>query len=212
MSTKHFYLIRHGETEFNKTKKLQGRGINAPLNETGRNQAEYVAEALQDVAISEIITSSLLRAKESAEPISKLKSIAIESYSALDEMDFGEWEGQPFDDVIDQIKDIQSKWKAGDTHVQVPGGESPDEVFTRSGDFLKKLAKESQHNNIAVVIHGRLIRILLAGLLGIGLKNMHQIKHQNGAINHLAWHEGVFRAIELHRVDHLPKSDLVWDK
>ena len=212
MSAKHFYLIRHGETDYNKTLKLQGRGINASLNATGLEQAGLVAEALKEVPVSQIITSNLKRAQESAEPLSKLKGIEFQSFAELDEMDFGDWEGQLFDDVMNEIRETQSQWKAGITDVKVPGGESPQEVFQRSGTKLKEIAANTNHEYTAVVIHGRLIRILLAGLLDYGLENMHQIKHQNGAINHIVWQDGAFKAVRLNMVDHLPKSELVWDK
>ncbi|MBO6792596.1 MAG: histidine phosphatase family protein [Balneolaceae bacterium] len=212
MSAKHFYLIRHGETDYNKSLKLQGRGIDASLNEQGRMQADCVAEALQEVAISQIITSSLKRAQESAEPLSRQRGIEYQSFSELDEMDFGDWEGQLFDDVVDEIRETQSQWKAGNTATKVPGGESPEEVFQRSGSKLKEIAAQTGHEHTAVIIHGRLIRILLAGMLDYGLENMHQIKHQNGSINHIVWKDGAFEAVQLNRVDHLPKSELVWNK
>ncbi len=212
MSAKHFYLIRHGETDYNKSLKLQGRGIDASINEQGRIQANCVAEALEEVEISQVITSSLKRAQESAEPLSTLKGVAFKSYAALDEMDFGDWEGQFFDDVIDEIMEIQLQWKAGNTSISVPGGESPDEVFQRSGNKIKEIAQQTSHEHTAIIIHGRLIRILLAGLLDFGLENMHQIEHQNGAINHIVWQDGAFKAIQLNMVEHLPKSELVWDK
>ncbi len=212
MSVKHFYLIRHGETDYNKSLKLQGRGIDAALNEQGRMQADCVAKALEEVQISQIITSSLKRAQESAEPLSEQKGIEYQSFSELDEMDFGDWEGRIFDDVIGEIREIQSQWEAGNTAANVPGGESPEEVYQRSGTKLREIAAQTSHEHTAVVIHGRLIRILLAGLLDYGLENMHQINHQNGSINHIIWKDGAFEAVQLNMVEHLPKSELVWNK
>ena len=67
----------------------------------------------------------------------------------------------------------------------------------------REIAENSSETHIAVFIHGRLIRILLSEILGLGLKNMHQIQHQNGAINHLIWENGVFKTVQLNIVNHL---------
>ena len=200
---KHFYIIRHGETEFNKSKLLQGRGINAPLNETGWLQAKAVANALESYPIEKIVTSSLVRTYESAAPLIETKSIQFESWSELDEMSFGDYEGKPFYDVIEQLKELQREWSSGNTKFAVPGGESPEEVYERAATKLIEIAESSAETHIAVFIHGRLIRILLSGILGYGLKNMQNIEHENGAINHITWEKGVFHPNRLNMTEHL---------
>ncbi len=200
---KHFYIIRHGETEFNKSKRLQGRGINASLNDTGRLQAQAVARALQSYPIQKIVTSSLSRTQESAAPLIESKSLVYESWPELDEMNFGDFEGKPFYDVLDQLKELQKVWSSGNTEFAVPGGESPQEVYERAASKLHEIAENSSETHIAVYIHGRLIRILLSGILGLGLTNMQQIEHENGSINHLTWQEGVFSSVSLNMTEHL---------
>jgi broad specificity phosphatase PhoE len=127
----------------------------------------------------------------------------FESWSELDEMSFGDYEGKPFFDVIDQLKELQKVWSLGNTEVAVPGGESPEEVYKRAANKMIEIAETSTESHIAVYIHGRLIRILLSGILGIGLKNMQQIEHENGAINHIMWQEGVFSSVQLNMTNHL---------
>ena len=200
---KHFYIIRHGETEFNKSKLLQGRGINASLNEMGRQQAQAVANALDNYPIQKIVTSSLIRTHESAAPLIEGRALQYESWAELDEMSFGDFEGKPFYEVIDQLKNLQREWSLGNTEVPVPGGESPKEVYQRAASKLIEIAENSTESHIAVYIHGRLIRILLSGILGMGLKNMQEIEHENGAINHIMWQEGVFSSVQLNMTDHL---------
>lgn len=200
---KHLYIIRHGETEFNKTKRLQGRGINASLNAKGRLQADAVAAELQSYPIQKIVTSSLVRTHESAQPLAESKNINIESWAELDEMSFGDFEGEPFYEVLDHLKYLQNEWSYGDTTIPVPGGESPEEVYQRAAKKLIEIVENSTESHIAVFIHGRLIRILLSGLLGLGLQNMQEIEHENGSINHLTWQNGVFSSVELNITDHL---------
>lgn len=200
---KHLYIIRHGETHFNKSKRLQGRGINASLNETGIQQAQAVAKALSSKPIQKVVTSSLIRTHESAAPLLENKSVEVESWPELDEMSFGDFEGESFYDVIDDLKILQTEWSAGNTKLPIPGGESPEDVYERSATKLIEIAEKSSESHIAVFVHGRLIRILLSGILGLGLENMQQIEHENGAINHLTWKEGVFSSVHLNITDHL---------
>lgn len=200
---KHFFIIRHGETEYNKLRLLQGRGIDASLNKKGRLQALAVSKVLESYPITRIVTSSLIRTKQTAAPFAQHTHTEIESWSEFDEMSFGDFEGKPFFDVIKHLQELQEVWSNGQTDVEVPGGESPNEVFKRSSSKLFDIAKNSTESHIALFIHGRLIRILLSGILGYGLKNMQNIEHENGAINHITWEKGVFHPNRLNMTEHL---------
>ncbi len=200
---KHFYIIRHGETEYNKKSLLQGRGINASLNETGRLQAIAVANALSQYPVQKVVTSSLVRTLESASPLIDKNDIKVESWSELDEMSFGDLEGKQFYSVMDQLKFLQKEWASGNLNEPVPGGESPIDVYQRASSKLFEIAEHSSEDYIAVYIHGRLIRILLSGILGLGLENMQQIQHENGSINHITWINGAFKSERLNMTDHL---------
>lgn len=183
----HIFIIRHGETDKNKERIFQGRGINASINETGKLQAEAACDMLSQYPITKVVTSSLIRTLETAEPLIELKQPEIESFAELDEMDFGEYEGTKIDDHWGEIKNLQKIWEEGKTNHPIPGGESPDEVYERAATKFIEILKNSQDEFIAFYLHGRLIRILLSGLLGIGLPKMQDIQHENGSVNHLIW-------------------------
>ncbi len=207
---KQIYFIRHGETDNNKKNRLQGRGINSSINENGRLQGEEIAEALKDVPIQKVVVSSLVRTLETATPLVEQKGALVESYSELDEMSFGIWEGAYFKDVKDQIHELNAKWISGDVTAEVENGESPQQVFERAGAKVIEILKASEEEHIAFVIHGRLIRILLSEFVGKGLRNMHLIKHQNGAINHLLWNGDSFEVVSLNIVEHLSTEAVEW--
>ena len=196
-------MVRHGETDNNKFHRLQGRGIDASINETGMEQAEAIAEAFKDFPIQKIVTSSMVRTLETATPLIRQTNAVVEQYEELDEMSFGDLEGSYFNEVKIQIHDINEQWMNGDVDVPIPGGESPREVFSRAGTKVIDVLKNSEEEYIAFILHGRLIRILLSEFLGKGLKNMHLIKHQNGSINHLIWNGSGFEAVELNKIQHL---------
>ena len=205
---KHVFIIRHGETDNNKFHLLQGRGIDASINSKGQAQAQAVAEALEKFPITKVVTSSLIRTKETAQPLVDLKEPVVESYSDLDEMGFGKWEGTNFYDNKEEILALQQRWNEGEVNAEVPGGESPQQVYDRAAKKVVEVLENSDDEYIAFYVHGRLIRILLAGLLGIGLKNMQQIKHENGSINHLTWTKGGFEVVALNQVEHLESSSI----
>ncbi len=196
------FLIRHGETDINRAKQIQGRGIDAPLNELGRRQALEVARALQKHEFDAVVSSSMIRARQTAEPLTRNQSTLL-AYPELDEMSFGELEGKDFHLIKEEINLIHEQWSSGNVDHRIRGGESPTEVFHRASGKIIELLEELSPANIAFVLHGRLLRILLSEWLGHGLKNMHLIKHANGAINHLRWIDGSFEAIQLNRTDHL---------
>lgn len=200
---KHIFIIRHGETDNNKTQVLQGRAINASINDRGKIQAQAIADGLANYPIEKIVTSSLIRTLETARPLVNQTKAMVESYPELDEMSFGEWEGCFFADVKGKIHEVQQEWLEGNIGKEIPKGESPQQVFDRAGTKLIEVLEKSTEEYIAFFVHGRLIRILLSGILGKGLENMHHIEHQNGSINHLTWNGDGFEVVELNKLDHL---------
>ena len=203
MSENRLFIARHGETEYNRKGLLQGRGINAPLNKTGIKQAQYLSEYLQSYDTNFLACSSLLRAEETAGYYSRDSDLPIVKNSNLDEMDFGNFEGAPFSEVIREIQELDNAWRGGDLSVQVPGGESPVEVLKRANEAIRSYLDSRPGETLVMVVHGRLIRILLSEWLGYGLKNMHMIEHKNGAVNQLIHKNGQFEAVYLNKTEHL---------
>ena len=203
MSTIRLLIARHGETEYNRKGLLQGRGIDAPLNETGRMQAVKLSGYLEPINASAVICSSMKRAIETAEPISVQKNLSLSSDKRLDEMDFGNLEGSTISDVNEELNRLHDAWKNGDTGLKIPGGESPEEVLKRAQDAIQPILIQQNGGSIIMILHGRLIRILLSVWLGLGLKNMHKIEHQNAAVNEVVFDGKKFEAVYLNKVDHL---------
>lgn len=196
-------VARHGETEYNRNGLLQGRGIDAPLNETGRLQAAKLAGYFEPYSTDLVISSSMKRAVETAEPISLQKNLTLSSDKRLDEMDFGNMEGSKMVDINGDLNRLHEAWKNGETGLKIPGGESPEEVLERAESAIRPLLNNQTDGSIIMILHGRLIRILLSVWLGLGLKNMHKIEHQNAAVNELVFDGSRFESVYLNRTDHL---------
>lgn len=203
LSMRQLFFIRHGETDNNKAGIIQGRSVDASINEMGRRQAEAIRQALEPYDIHRVVASGLKRTYETLQPLASVRKLEIEKYPELDEINFGILEGQSFREIKGDIMEVQEQWQSGNVQYAPRNGESPQEVFERANAKVVEVLQNTGKENIVFMIHGRLMRILLSEWLGYGLKNMHKIEHQNGAINQLSWEAGTFKAIRLNSTDHL---------
>lgn len=203
MSVTNIFIGRHGETEYNRQGKMQGRGIDIPLNKTGRLQARAIADTLHNEHIDHIFSSSLVRSMETAEIIAWTLRMSYRSYAELDEMDFGNLEGLTAGNITNELNRLHETWKDGNTDFAVDGGESPEMVLERVLSRLQIILEEHQGSTMLFILHGRLIRILLSDWLGYGLAEMHRIEHSNGALYHLQLNGETIKQGYLNRTDHL---------
>lgn len=182
---------------------MQGRGIDIPLNKTGRLQARAISDALEDESIDYIFSSSLMRSMETAEIIAWTLRMKYESYPELDEMDFGSLEGKLSEEVQTELNRLHQTWKDGETDFAIEGGESPGMVLERVLSRINIILKEHEGSTILFILHGRLIRILLSEWMGYELSEMHRIEHRNGALYHFQLRDGTFNVEYLNKTDHL---------
>ena len=146
-------LVRHGETEWNLTHRYQGT-TDIPLNETGREQAQRVAEALGQERWDAIVSSPLSRAMETARAIAATTGIAtIEQDRALQERAYGEAEGLT-------LAEREKTWPGGEW----PGLEPWDDVATRTMTAIERIANHHAGKRVLVVCHGGVINSILAVL------------------------------------------------
>lgn len=203
MEVTNIYLARHGQTDYNRNHQIQGRGIDASLNDTGRLQAQAVANHLKTTSIHRIYGSSLKRSLETAKVVAQMHRLELESHADLDEMDFGILEGQPIEDIQSDLEELHTNWKSGNLSFSAKDGESPEGVLKRAGERVDLIIKKHHGSNLLFVLHGRLIRILVSHWLGYGLAEMHRVPHTNGAIYHIQWDGKQFNPVYLNHTDHL---------
>lgn len=203
MTPTDIFVVRHGETEYNRLNRIQGRTINASLNEKGINQSEALNKYFRDRDIGLIVSSSLKRSIETAEIIAGDGDVQMLSFPELDEIHFGTAEGKNIHEIRDQLLELHHQWKSGNLDFALDGGESPKQVWERAGRKVREIISEHPGIPILFVLHGRLIRILISCWLDMGLHRMHKVRHSNGALNHLVWDGKQFQAVSLHNTDHL---------
>ena len=115
-------LIRHGETDWNVVRRFQGLS-DIPLNDTGRLQAGFAKNGLQDRELDAIYTSPLLRATETAEIIRGDRKIPIYPVQGLREMGIGEWEGLLVSEIDERYSGQYDLWRTAPTQIRLKGGE-----------------------------------------------------------------------------------------
>jgi probable phosphoglycerate mutase len=203
MSDTLIYLIRHGETDYNRLDRIQGRGIDAPLNATGERQARAVGVWLRDASLDVAVSSSLIRARQTASLAMGLPMDGIQADADLDELSYGVMEGIPVNEQSGALADLYETWAQGALDVSPEGGETPLQVFDRASGAVRRLVDANLGRSVAVFTHGRTLRILVSGLTGLGLSNMREVPHQNGCIYRLRYRDGQFH-IDIHNfIDHL---------
>ena len=186
MKRKELYIIRHGQTDFNKNKIIQGRGVNSNLNEEGRSQALRFFEKYQHLPFQKIYTSTLVRTHQTVAHFLK-QGIPHESHAALDEFDWGIHEGmQTSAELKKSFDEITEAWKNGFLNQGPPQGETPIEVMNRQKAFWEKWL-ETEEDLVLICMHGRCMRVFLSWLTGRGLEAMDTFDHSNTCLYHGWW-------------------------
>ncbi len=188
MSTKTIYLIRHGETEFNRMGIVQGSGVDSDLNDMGISQALAFFEAYQHLPFQKIYTSKLRRTVQSVQHFIN-SGISYESLEGLNEICWGEKEGKAPNYLEDEFyMDVLQRWKKGETNIPAAaGGESPEEVASRQKTAFEVILSRPEEELILVAMHGRAIRILLTHLLDLPLSSMDNFEHSNLCLYRLSY-------------------------
>ncbi|MBP7758882.1 MAG: histidine phosphatase family protein [Alphaproteobacteria bacterium] len=148
LPARHFYMIRHGETEANAQRIMAGR-LDSPLNETGKAQARAVHDVLSSLSVKPrtIVHSHLSRARDTAKILNEVLSAPIHEDAGLAELDAGDWEGQPYEVCSPLLQGWQDP----------PNGET----FTAFAARLKKAKSRALNTHdgpVLIVSHGGVFR------------------------------------------------------
>lgn len=189
------YIIRHGETDWNKAFRLQGQS-DVPLNEYGRQLARITADALKDIAFDVIYSSPLSRALETAQIIRRERQVPIITDERLKEISFGADEGKSKDELGEHFSNF---FFAPDKFVPSQGGESYETVCRRAEDFfrdqiepLRKTAK-----TVLIAAHGTMNKALMLHMKNIAIRDIWKGEFQkNCCVNYYELTEDTVTVIE----------------
>jgi broad specificity phosphatase PhoE len=175
-------LVRHGLTEWNDRGLIQG-WTDIPLSETGRRQADATARALTDRRVAGVVSSDLVRARETAGRIAAAHRLPVRDDAALREYHCGDWEGRPFRDVRRDHPGAFRAW-FDDPESPIPGGESMGAALRRAAPALDaSIAAAPADGALVVVAHGGILRLLAAHLLGMPIAHARRFALDNGSIS-----------------------------
>ncbi len=201
------FLVRHGETDYNKTKIIQGGGVNSDLNETGRRQGRLFFRRYGTHPFVGYYVTGLRRTAQTMAPFMEKGAVFVRE-PRLNEMNWGILEGvDPTPEQQQMFSDANLRWENGDFDYAVEGAETPHVVQARVLAAIWEILRRHPRGDVLICTHGRVLRILLATLTGAGLEKMNQFPHQNAALNVLVRRGALFVPERLNDVEHLNVPD-----
>lgn len=203
LKIKKIYLVRHGQTDYNLQGIVQGSGIDASLNETGRKQADLFFEKFNSVRFDKVYTSALQRSIQSVEKFIEM-GIPHQVVPELNEINWGTREGMKITPEEDAYyHDVLRQWQEGNVSLEIEGGESPQQVFDRQTKAIELILSNTQEEQILVCMHGRAMRVLLCQMLNYPLRCMDMFEHSNLCLYRLNYLGSMFNVEQFNYTAHL---------
>ena len=177
-----FYLLRHGETEWNKLGKFQGL-TDVSLNERGLAQARDSARAALSWEHSAIYASSLTRTVQVAEEVHKLSGAPVVADLGLRELSLGDLEGVTGAEMRAGWPELYATWRNNPADVIMPNGETLDQLQERAWRAILEIERaHSGDAGVVVVSHNFAIRTVVCAILDIPLFNFHRMSLGLGSL------------------------------
>jgi phosphoserine phosphatase len=196
------YLIRHGETEFNRLGIVQGSSINSDLNRKGERQGKEFYEMYKDIDFQLVITSSLKRTHQTVQGFIH-KGIPWIQNDDIIEINWGEQEGKvSTPESRAAYKRVVDQWTAGNYDVTFGSGESATNLGNRVGRFLDWL-RVQDYEQVLICSHGRAMRAIVCLMLNKPLHEMENTPHNNTGLYLIDCENGVFSVEKANDLSHL---------
>lgn len=207
--TTYIYLVRHGESEGNLEGRFMGHS-DCGLSQTGRRQAENIAEFFKDTPIDVIVSSDLKRAVNTALPTARAHDLKPETDPAFREIFAGAWEGMSFGEIAENYPMEYACWTGRFDKLQMPGGESSRELSRRVFDALQRTAEKYEGKTVVIVTHATPIQMLRLRIAGLDLDRARSFPLvANASVTKLSFSNGVFSIEYEDRCDHLEEITLL---
>lgn len=185
--TTRIVLIRHGQTAWNLTSDgtVRFRGqANPPLDDVGLKQAAATAQyLLRRWPVEAVYSSPMGRAMQTAEVIAAAHDLSVRSFPGLLDIDFGDWQGRSPEEVKERHPDLLRAWFERPHTIEIPGGESLNDVRERVTRGLGALANRHHGQAVAMVGHTVVNRVLLCAVLRLGNDRFWRLRQDTCAVN-----------------------------
>ena len=174
-------LMRHGETRWNREGRVMGRNP-VELSENGRAQVEAAVVLARSLNLDLIVTSPLVRARQTAEIISVgIGGVEIREDPAIAEVSYGRWEGMTYHELIEDSH--YAVYRESPVEYPTPGGETIRDVQARGIDAVRRAVEANPERRILFVSHGDIIRTVVCYFLGLELRFFHRVRIDNAALS-----------------------------
>jgi len=201
------FLIRHGETEWNRIKLLQGSS-DVKLSSEGLHQARLLANYISLQHVDAIYSSDLSRAVETAKILADRFKLPVKKIPDLRETNFGDWEGKNIDELIDESPFEFGRFFTSPERCHPPNGETFIEAQARAMNALREIIADHDDQNVLIVAHGSINRLIIGAALDMPIHKMWAISQFNTAVNVLRADDGNLTVELVNGTSHLHFS---WD-
>lgn len=196
------FLVRHGETAWNRERRVMGRA-DVPLSDAGRTQSERLGRVLAGMDIARILSSPLARAVETAEILAGHVGCDVEFDEDLEEVRYGDWQGRTYDEIA--TEDAFRAFAADPENARTPGGETIGDVQRRG---LAGVSRARAGERTLVVSHGDILRSILCSFLAVPLAEFRRLRTDNCGVSVVAHGGG---QPEVKFVNVLADPERAWD-
>ncbi len=159
------YVVRHGETEWNKEEIFRGRK-DVPLNVTGTKQADKTGRYFTGKSLDIVLSSPLSRAMQTAQAVARMTGVQVEAVEQLTDMSFGIWEGKPLKEVEELFPEDIAVWRSSPHKLKVEEGETLGEVRSRVRECIEKIGT-GQPGAVVIATHRVICKVIVLSCLGI---------------------------------------------
>lgn len=206
-------VLRHGETDWNKERRIQGQ-TDIPLNARGRQQAEAAATRLSERAADyrlsaeagrespRLVSSDLLRCRQTAEPIARARDLAVEWVPGWRERHYGVFQGLTRHDIRREHAELHSRWQAREPDFSLPGGESLRAFHARVASALTDLLTRHAGRTVVLVTHGGVLDILYLMARDWPIEAARDVEVPNASLNRLRLVDGRLSVVQWGDVSH----------
>ena len=200
-------LIRHGETDWNQSRRIQGGNSDTQLNQRGQRQVENLALRLRPEKIEAIYSSPLQRALDTAQAIALYHQLSVDIEPDLKEIDVGELEGVPIARIGKYLSQLLTSESQDKTLMKLPGGESLPELQQRVWSTIQRLVDRHRDGLFVVVSHYFTTLAIICSVLNLPLSQIGRLRLGAGSISIFTSDEQAARLLLFNDTCHLASAE-----
>ena len=181
-------LIRHGETEWNSQKRMQGHS-NSDLSSVGQAQIQALGQWMKNVPFDLIYSSDSLRAKQTAEAITQFSGHELQFDQRLREKNLGVFEGLTSEEARERHPEVFRLFKTAGSKYVIDEGESTQQLQDRALEIVDEIRIKHPEERVLLVTHGGFIRVVMKHSLGLSLETPTRFLIRNTGVFRLVWED-----------------------